>query len=143
HARATHTHASADRVDTGIVAANRYFRAHARITGGAKDLYQALPNLRNLELEELHQKFGGRPGQEKLRPTGLRAHLFKEGFDTVLGLYLLARNHVRTRHESFRIAAEIDVNPVAIDAFHDTTDQGADPVAVGVDHLGTLGLAYF
>src|SRR6185437_1072340 len=142
HARAAHTNASTDRVDARVVAADRYFRTYAWIAGGAQNLNQTLADLGDLELEQLHEEFRGGSGQEQLRAAGLGADFFQEGFDAVLRLDLLAGNHVGARHEPFRITAQIHVDPVAIDAFHDTTDQGADAIAIGIDHLGTLSFAH-
>src|SRR6266699_3210153 len=58
-------------------------------------------------------------------------------------LRLLARDHVDARHEAFRVAAEVDVDAVAVDALDHPAHQRADAVAVGVDDLGALGLAHF
>ena len=142
HTRAAHTDAGADGVDARIVAAHRDFRADAGIAGRAQDLDEALADFRHLELEQLDEELGRRTGQEQLRSAGLGADFLQEGLDAVLGLHLLARDHVGAGNETFRVAAEIDVDAVTIDAFHDTADEGADAVAIGVDDLGALGFAH-
>ena len=80
--------------------------------------------------------------QEQLRAARLGAHFLQEGLDAVLRLHLLARNHVRARHEAFGVAAEIDVDAVAVDALDDAAHQRADAILVGIDHLRALGLAH-
>src|SRR5580692_2240730 len=143
HTRAAHTDASADWIDAGIVAAYRDLRAHTGIAGRAENLDETLSDFRDLELEQLHEELRRRPGQEQLRPAGLGADLLQKGLDAVLGLHLLARNHVSAGDEAFRVAAEIDVDTVTIDALHHAADEGTDPVAIRIDDLRPLGLAHF
>src|SRR6185437_8110988 len=142
HARAAHADTRAHRIDARIIAAHRDLGTHARVTGGSQDLDETLADLRHLELEELDQKLRRRARQEKLRPTQLRAHLLQEGLDAILRLHLLARNHVRARHEPLRVGSEVDENTVAIDALHHAAHERADAIAVGVHDLLALRLAH-
>src|SRR6516164_9367197 len=142
YARAAHADAGAHRVDARIVALHRDLGAHPRIARGAEDLDQALADLGHLELEELDEELGRGAREEQLRATRLGAHFLQVRLDAVLGLGLLARDHVGARHEAFRIAAEIDVDAVAVDAFDDAAHERPDAVAVGLHHLGALGLAH-
>ena len=142
HARAAHADAGADRIDARIVAAHGDLGAHARIARRAQDLDQSLADLGHFELEQLDQELRRGARQEQLRAARLRAHFLQVRLDAVLRLGLLARNHVGARHEAFRVAAEVDVDAVAVDALDHAADQGADAVAVGIDHLRALGLAH-
>src|SRR5205807_2205172 len=168
HARAAHADAGPHRIDARVVAAHRDLGAHSGVARRAEDLDEALPDLGDFELEELDQKLGRRARQEQLRTARLRAHLLQVRldailglcllardhdrikaylkevrFDAILGLRLLARDHVDARHEAFRVAAEVNVDAVAVDALDHPAHQRADAVAVGVDDLGALRLAHF
>ncbi len=146
HARAAHADARADGIDARVVALHRDLGAHARIAGGAEDVDVALADFRHFELEQLDQELRRRAGQEQLRAADLLAellHFLQERLDAVLRLHLLARDHVRARHEAFGVAAEVDVDAVAVDALHDAADERADAILVRIDHLGALGLAHF
>ena len=46
-------------------------------------------------------------------------------------------------YEPFGIAAEVDVDTIAVDPLDDARSQGHGPVLVLVDHLRPLGLAHF
>ena len=75
-------------------------------------------------------------------PRGSERTSFRNALMRSCGFDLLARNHVGARHEAFGVAAEIDVDAVAVDALDDAADQRADAILVGVDHLRALGLAH-
>src|SRR4030088_913132 len=138
HARAAHADAGADRIDARVVALHRDLGAHARITRRAQYLDEALPDLRDLQLEQLDEELGRGACEEQLRAARLGAHFLEEGFDAVLRLGLLARDHVGARYEPFGVAAQIDVNAVTVDALHHPAHERSDAVAVGVDNLGAL-----
>ena len=143
HARTAHADAGADRIDARLEALHRDLGAHARIAGGAEDLDQALADFRHFELEELDEEFTRGAREEQLRAARLGAHFLQERLDAVLALHDFARNHVGARHEAFGVAAEVDVDAVAVDALDHARHQRADAVLVGIDHLGTLGFAHF
>ena len=142
HARAAHADAGAHRINARVVALDRDLGAHARIARGAEDLDEALADFGHLELEQLDEELRRRAREEQLRPARLGAHLLQERLDAVLGLGLLARDHVGARHEALGVAAEVDVDTVAVDALDDAAHERADAVAVRIDHLGALGLAH-
>ncbi len=112
------------------------------IAGRRQNLDHALADFGHLELEQLDQEFRRGARQKQLRAARLGAHLPQEGLDAILGLELLAHDHVAARHEAFGVAAEIDVDAVAVDALDDAADQRADAVLVLLDHLRALGLAH-
>ena len=75
-------------------------------------------------------------------PRGSARTSLQECFDAILGLELFARDHVCARHEAFRVAPEIHIDAVAVDALDHAADQGAHTVLVLLDDLRALGLAH-
>ena len=142
HARTAHADAGADRIDARLEALHRDLGAHARIARGAEDLDQALADFRHFELEQLDEELARGARQEQLRAARLGAHFLEERLDAVLALHDLARNHVGARHEAFGVAAEVDIDAVAVDALDHARHQRADAILVGIDHLRALGLAH-
>ncbi len=82
-----------------------------------------MAHFRDLELEQLDEELGRRSCQKQLRAARLGAYFLQEGLDTVLRLHLLTRNHVGTRHETLGIAAEVHINAVAVNTFHNAADK--------------------
>src|SRR5262249_31803317 len=143
YTRTAHTNTGTHGIDARIVAAHCDLRTHARIACRTENLDQPLSHLRHFELEELDQEFRRRTREEQLRATRLGAHFLQEGLDAVLGFDLLTRNHVGARHKALSVAAEIDIDAVAIDALDHTADELPDAVAIRIDDLRALGLAHF
>ena len=142
HARAAHADASADGVDTAVVAAHGDLGAQARVARGAENLDEALADLRHLDLEQLDQEFRRRAREEQLRAARLRPNLAQQALDAVLRLDRLARDQILARDEAFGIAAEVDIGAVAVDALDDAAHELARAALVRLDDLLALGLAH-
>ena len=140
HARAAHADAGADGVDARIVRLHRDLGAQARIAGGGLDLEQALLDLRHLELEELHEEFGGDARQDELRPARLAVDLVDVGAHAVADAQVFLGDQVVARQQRLD-AARFDDEVAALGALHRAGHERLAALEEVVEDLLALGVA--
>src|SRR5690606_5368265 len=120
----------------------RYLGAVARIPCTTHDRHQALTDLRDLQLEQLHHEFRSGAADEQLRPAWLRAHVIQVAAHTVAGTQHITRNAFVLGDDRLGVATQVDIDVAALDTLDDAGNQLADAIFPGVDDLCALGVAY-
>src|SRR5699024_10547235 len=142
HTRAAHAHAGADGIDAAIIAFHGNFCAHARITGSAENLDQALAHFRDFKAEQLNDQRRIGTAHDQLRTAVILTHLLEITQNAIARAHRLAWNGCLARNQRLGIAAQLDENVAAIDTLDHAAHQLADAIGVLLGHLLTLSLAY-
>ncbi len=139
-ARATNTHAGADRVDTLVVREHGDLGARTGVAGAALDLQQALLDLGHFLAEQLDHELGGGARQDDGRAAQRQVHFHDHGADAVAVAQVFLGDHLAAAQAPFDAARfDDDVALVhALDGAHE--DLVAARHEVVEQHLA-LGVA--
>src|SRR5690606_3187746 len=130
HARALHADARAHGIDVAVAARHGDLAARARLAVRGDDAGDALVDLRDLHLEELHEEADVGAALDDLRAAGLAVEVRGDGDEAVAGAVPLARGLLARRQDRLG-AAEVDDDVRApLEAAHDAGDELALAVLV-------------
>src|SRR5690606_8684529 len=129
--------------DIRVAARDRDLGPCTRLAGRGDDAHDALVDLRNLHLEELHEKPDVGPRQDDLRPARLPIDVLEVRDDAVARSVALSGSLLLRRRHGFDVASEVDDDVVAaLEPSHDARDDLAFAVLELVEHALALGVPY-
>src|SRR5690606_29947768 len=136
--RTAHADTSTLRINALVFRAHRNLGPGARITGSAHDFDQLFGNLRHFDTEQFDDHFRAAARQYQLRSAILDADILEQRADAGAGAEGFTRDHFLARQYRFGIVAQVHDDTVTSNFLYRATDDLTQPVAVRVNHLGTL-----
>ena len=143
HARAAHTDASANRVDTLVVGFHRDFGTRSRIASRRFDFQHFFTDFRHFDAEQFDQHLRFGTGHEQLGATRFRTDCVQYAANAVARAEVLTRQHIFTQDHGFSVVAQIQSDVVAVHFFHHAGDDLTFVLAELIDHHCALGFANF
>ena len=140
-AGAAHADARPHRVDASDVAADPDLRPRAGVARASHDLDESFGDLRHLKGEQVHHQLGRGAADEELGAARIRAHLAQPAAQPVARPRDLARDDLLAHDDRLCVAAQIEDDGASLQTLDHPGHHLADPMLVGVDDLGALGLA--